>query len=224
MQLIRYEAARTALAEAHRIDEVKDIRDKAEAMAAYARQAKDIEMIRMATEIKVRAERKCGEMLRETISHGGDRKSESRSSNPTLIDVGLTKDESSRYQKLAAMPEEHFETAIATAQATAGQVSSAYMLRMADEMKKTAAMKAQLDADAAAGEARNKTDQTLLEINAWVPIEMDMKRLVEQVAKLAAQSSLPVCKPERMNQIVTMWRTVSDFISNQMEKQNDFDR
>ena len=49
---------------------MKDIRDKAEAMAAYARQAKDIELIRMATEIKVRAERRAGELLREMAETG----------------------------------------------------------------------------------------------------------------------------------------------------------
>lgn len=143
--LIRYEAARTALAEAHRVDEVKDIRDKAEAMAAYARQAKDSELIQYATEIKVRAERRCGELLRLTAERGERATREHGGANiatvsndatpyrPTLNDMGLTRDESSRYQQLAAMPDEHFETAVATAKATAGEVTSAFMLREASK-------------------------------------------------------------------------------------------
>ena len=138
--LIRYEAARNALAEAHRVDEVKDIRDKAEAMAAYARQAKDSELIQYATEIKVRAERRCGELLARTEKNTGGRPLENpsddaRGSSPTLRDMGLTYDESSRYQQLAAMPADHFETAVATAKATAGEVTTAFMLREASKAK-----------------------------------------------------------------------------------------
>lgn len=135
--LTRYEAARTALAEAHRVDEVKDIRDKAEAMAAYARQAKDNDLIQYATEIKVRAERRCGELLARTEKNTGAKGAgpiavERYDRNtPTLAQMGLTKDESSRYQQLAAMPAEHFETAVATAKATAGEVTTAFMLREA---------------------------------------------------------------------------------------------
>lgn len=135
--LTKYEAARSALAEAHRVDEVKDIRDKAEAMAAYARQAKDNELIQYATEIKVRAERRCGELLTATERNKGatvrGRMAVERhdTHTPTLADMGLTRDESSRYQQLAAMPAEHFETAVATAKATAGEVTTAFMLREA---------------------------------------------------------------------------------------------
>lgn len=140
-QLVRYEQARAALAECKRVDEVKDIRDKAEAMAAYARQAKDTELIQFATEIKVRAERKAGGMLAagfesgERARSGGAMKKESPP--PTLSDIGISRDQSSRWQSLANMSDEHFETAVATAKDTAGQVTTAFMLREAQKVKPT---------------------------------------------------------------------------------------
>lgn len=164
--LTKYEAARTALAEAHRVDEVKDIRDKAEAMAAYARQAKDNELIQYATEIKVRAERRCGELLARTerarpednLRRGP--KSNDATTGPTLAQMGLTKDESSRYQQLAAMPAEHFETAVATAKATAGEVTTAFMLREAKRHappKKLSQADRQRLADLEAAQARGSS-------------------------------------------------------------------
>ncbi len=71
-ELARYDAMCRAIDEAYQIDEVKDIRDKALALEVYARQAKNIEAERRACEIRLRAERKAGELRRqEEKSHDG---------------------------------------------------------------------------------------------------------------------------------------------------------
>lgn len=146
VRLMRYDAARQALQEAHAVDEIKAIRDKAQALAAYAKQAKDHAMIAWATEIKIRAERKAGEMLRQsaelgtraTKNQGGtgsnQHKQVSRDTTPapTLSDLNISRDQSSRWQKLAEMPEAHFEAAVETAKEVAGEVTTAALLRAAN--------------------------------------------------------------------------------------------
>jgi len=133
-QLVRYDAARHALQVAVSVDEVKDIRDKAQAMAAYARQAHDTALVEWATEIKVRAERRAGEMLREMEKNPGTRAAGSRMmrppDTPTLEQLGINKAQSSRWQKLAAVSEDKFEQAVAAAKEIAGEVTTAAMLRL----------------------------------------------------------------------------------------------
>lgn len=123
-QLIRYETARSALAEAKSIDEVKDIRDKSEAMRAYARMAKDTQLEIDATELRLRAERRLGIMLTEqkrtTGFNPGTRPSredggtmdEPPSHIPTLAEVGVDKKLSSRAQRIGGIGERAFEAMV----------------------------------------------------------------------------------------------------------------
>ncbi len=55
-----YEAATKALGECQRIDECQDWSNKAEAIAAYARTAKDDRLYKMAVRIQARAVRRVG--------------------------------------------------------------------------------------------------------------------------------------------------------------------
>lgn len=117
--LALYDEARRALAAAWRVDEVTQIRDRAAAVLAAARIARDEELVRQATEIRLRAERKAGELLREMAKNGervkgGDPKSRD-ATLAKLDDIGVTKSQSSRWQKLADMRTEDFEAKISGA-------------------------------------------------------------------------------------------------------------
>jgi hypothetical protein len=141
--LVKYEAARKALAEAHRVDEVKAIHDKAEAMRVYAQQAQDTELQNMAAEIRLRAERRAGELLREMKDkrerrpEGGPGRGKKTVngndsfSKPSLLELGITRNQSSQWQKVASIPEEQFEASISTAREKQQEITTAAVLRWA---------------------------------------------------------------------------------------------
>jgi N6-adenosine-specific RNA methylase IME4 len=112
--LVKYNAARRALAEARTADEVKSVRNTAIAIQAYARQAKDKSLEADAFEIRVRAERRLGEMMavgkdqRQSRGGQGGKVSE----KPSLADAGIDKNLANRARKLWALPPDDFETLI----------------------------------------------------------------------------------------------------------------
>ena len=134
-EIVRYEAMVYAIAECHAIDEVKDIRDKAMALELYAKQARNTEAERKASEIRLRAERRTGELLKElaratpveVATAGGfakaatpnDADKQTAAFTPTpspyasaLQQTGISTQTASRYQALANVPAQVFEEAL----------------------------------------------------------------------------------------------------------------
>ena len=142
--LIRYDAARKAIAAAHRVDEAKKIRDKAEAVRTYAKLAGDLDMQNMAAEIRIRAERRAGQLLLDMEKNPGRRgagrprkdgtrvtsSTDTTAKAPKLEDIGVTKDQSSKWQRLALLVDEAtFERALVQAREKNGELTNAALLR-----------------------------------------------------------------------------------------------
>lgn len=117
-----------AIAECHRVDEVKNLRDKAQALELYARQCKNTEAERQAANVRLRAERRTGELLselaratpqtanptgvkREPVSNAATRVAASPYSE-ALQSTGISRQSANRYEALAAVPTAQFEEAL----------------------------------------------------------------------------------------------------------------
>ena len=114
--LVRYDAMCRAITEAHAVDEVKDIRDKALAWEMYSRQAKNTDAERDACEIRLRAERKAGELLKAMAKAKGGRPSGKTGDTTlpvSLEELGVSKRQSADWQKLAKVEQSDFEAVLA---------------------------------------------------------------------------------------------------------------
>lgn len=111
-ELALLDQARSAIAEATTVRDAKTIRDRAEALEVYTKRAEYGAILQeRCAEIKLRAERRAGELLAEMNIHRGRPSAETVESgeHQTLDQIGLSRKQSSRWQRLASIPEERFE-------------------------------------------------------------------------------------------------------------------
>lgn len=155
--------ARDALAKAHTIEDAKKIIDLAAMAEVYARRlglAK--EALQEAIEVRIRAERRMGELLGDMELSAGSRGQLSGKTSggqpvlavtrddcqkivpPTLSDLGVTKNESSRAQRLASLPLEAFDTELHRARSL-GELSIKRIVSAALRASRKPAAKASMD-------------------------------------------------------------------------------
>lgn len=115
---VKYEAAKTALAECEAVDECRSWAKKAAALASYARQAKDDSLEKMATRIRARAVKRAGDLLNELpadahrprkgvpdTTHQSERDRAAKS-------AGMSDREKHQALRVSNVPQEEFEAAV----------------------------------------------------------------------------------------------------------------
>jgi len=131
-ELVQLNGAAGALAGATSLEDIKAIRDKAEAARKYVENARlGLEMQNHAAEVRLRAERAAGELLAKMRLAGGDRRSSTATSQLRLEDLGITKHQSSRWQRAARVPPEAFERFVRETKESGGELTTTALLTLA---------------------------------------------------------------------------------------------
>jgi N6-adenosine-specific RNA methylase IME4 len=138
--IIKLEQATQMLAEIHSVDDAIQIIDLAEAARVYAQQVKlGLEAQNHAAEIKLRAQRRAGEILQqmEKAQGGQPYQSTGLSLKPveeqpqTYDKLGISKYNAHVWQTLAAMPAEKFEQVVEETKSEDKELSTAALYREA---------------------------------------------------------------------------------------------
>jgi len=131
-ELVLLDQAGQALTEARTLGEIKTIRDKAEAVRKYAQSASlGLGVQNRAAEVKLRAERQAGKLLSQLMLRGGDRRSKSHSDRLKLDDLGLTPNQSKRWQLQARVPDSLFLDHVKQTCEEGKELTSAGLMRLA---------------------------------------------------------------------------------------------
>jgi phage N-6-adenine-methyltransferase len=141
-QLLSVERAQQMLAACVNVDEAKQIRDQAQAIKAYLRTQKaSLGAQNDAAEIKLRAERRLGELTREIPKATAEPKHDGRGGKSPatgplpkakqIEDLGMTKQRVAEYEKVASLPQDQFDAYVQVSRASGGELTTAGALRLA---------------------------------------------------------------------------------------------
>ena len=123
------DAARSRLVEATTFAEIMAVWDAVESLRRRAARA-GLDICNRVMEVRLMAERKGGEHLHCLYLHGGDRRN-GNSVRPGLEALGISKNQSARWQLESTVPPELFARYVGNAAEQGRKLSSAGLLRLA---------------------------------------------------------------------------------------------
>jgi hypothetical protein len=126
------EEIRRELAKSTDLEKIQDLRDQAESIRHYIKTAAwGLEMQNRAGAVKLLCERRIGQILEGLLCRGGDRKSADQEVFVTLKDLGISRIQSSRWQREGSLPEEEFDQYVKQAKKEGRELTSNGLLRLA---------------------------------------------------------------------------------------------
>mgnify|MGYP001252816313 CR=1 FL=1 len=141
-ELIQWDKIRTAIETSKDIEVLTALKNKLRAYQVLAEQSKQSAEVQAKIAIyKARADRKCGEWLKENIRAGNPQLSQ----HPIigLKDLKISLSESSRLQRIAEIPEAKFESILQEAEVETKKITNNMLVNIAKEAEKESRIKSE---------------------------------------------------------------------------------
>ncbi len=187
-ELALLDQAGQALSEAQSFDQIKVIRDKAEAVRKYAQSASlGLDIQNRAAEVKLRTERQAGKLLAQMTLRGGDRRSKHHAERLKLDDLGISRNQSTRWQMQARVPENVFREHIRETCKAGKELTSARLMRIAKQWAEASVVNGRVNGRNGHGISHNGTNGAR---SATDSVDSPANALIEAVTELANHHQL----------------------------------
>lgn len=137
MELTKLDQAYALIVEAKTVDETKQIIGQAERLKHYAKERNlSFEIQFEISVIKLRAERKAGQLLKEVELNKGAATRSHDGTTQKLSDFDINKNQSSRWQSMADIPDDLFEETILEYEKQKEEITQKAILNIAKDLKR----------------------------------------------------------------------------------------